>query len=73
MVCHKCRERGHPTSRCPIRTPTMGLDNPKGDEKMDEIVYPLVDDTATESDHKEDERESSCVMRCFLSSTDCDS
>jgi len=36
--------------------------------------YPAIGDTASESEHEDDERESHlAVMRCFLSSTDCDS
>lgn len=74
MVCHKCHERGHPASRCPNRALTIGSENMEEDEPVDETVYPVVGDTATESEGEEYERESPLnVMRCFLSAADCDS
>ncbi|KAJ8433419.1 hypothetical protein Cgig2_026683 [Carnegiea gigantea] len=49
IVCHKCHERGHPTSRCPHHTLTITLGNLQEDEPINETLYPVVGDTATES------------------------
>ncbi|KAJ8437353.1 hypothetical protein Cgig2_009693 [Carnegiea gigantea] len=52
-------------SRCPNRALTIGLDTLEDDDQIDETVYPVVGDTATESEHEDDERESHLtIMRC---------
>ncbi|KAJ8433984.1 hypothetical protein Cgig2_012677 [Carnegiea gigantea] len=68
VVCHKC------SSRYPNRALTIGLDALKDDDRTYENVYPIIGDTTAESEHEDDERDSHlAVMRCFLSSTDCNS
>ncbi|KAJ8442953.1 hypothetical protein Cgig2_019526 [Carnegiea gigantea] len=58
MVCHKFHEQGHPASRCPNRTLIIGLDTLEDDDQIDETIYPATGDTASESEHEDDERES---------------
>ena len=45
-------------SHCPNRALTIGFDNPKYNEWIDESVYPIVGDNVIESEHEEHERES---------------
>ncbi|KAJ8424597.1 hypothetical protein Cgig2_028657 [Carnegiea gigantea] len=53
MVCNNCHERGHPTSRYANRALIVGLDTLEDDDQIDETVYFVVGDTATESEHED--------------------
>ncbi|KAJ8442994.1 hypothetical protein Cgig2_014516 [Carnegiea gigantea] len=49
--------QGHPASRCPNYAIIIGLETLEDDGQIDETIYPVVGDTATESEHEDDERE----------------
>jgi len=76
MMRYKCHDGRHPASpHCLNHALIIGLDNLTDDEWIDETIYPVISDIATKREHEKDERERGrelTVMRCFLSSTDCD-